>query len=68
MYVCCLITNLPQCKEYAKNIPGLEIYTVHRHKRATLKTYNFFAVEQAFLPVHDKGQTEMSDPPNLINH
>jgi len=42
------------------------------------------AVEQAFLPVHDKGQlpvhdkgqlpvhdkgqTEMSDPPNLINH
>jgi hypothetical protein len=26
-------------------------------KRATLKTYNFFAAEQAFLPVHDKGQT-----------
>jgi len=25
-------------------------------------------VEQAFLPVHDKGQTEMSDPPDLINH
>jgi len=23
-------------------------------KQATLKTYNFFAVEQAFLPVHDK--------------
>ncbi|GEM_PF-3842459 len=38
------------------------------NKRATLKTYNFFAAEQAFLPVHDKGQTEMSDPPNLINH
>ncbi len=35
---------------------------------ATLKTYNFFAAEQAFLPVHGKGQTEMSDPPNLINH
>jgi len=33
------------------------------YKRATLKTYNFFAAEQAFLPVHDKGQTEMSDPP-----
>jgi len=37
-------------------------------KRATLKTYNFFAAEQAFLPVHDKGQTEMSDPPDIINH
>jgi hypothetical protein len=25
-------------------------------------------VEQAFLPVHDAGQTGMSDPPNFIIH
>ncbi len=47
---------------------SLEKESDRNTKRATLKTYNFFTAEQAFLPVHDKGQTEMSDPPNLINH